>query len=115
MNQTSSSDLKQLILMTLGIIEPYYTVLIILVGLISNSITCFMVASKKLKFGRVNPILISLALSDIGFLISLQFVNMDMFDYDLFNKFEVVCKFTVYLSYLSSFLSVWYLFMIKFV
>ena len=106
MNQTLF-DFKQIVLVTLGLIEPYYTVVIILIGLVGNSITCFMVASKKLKFGRVNPILISLALSDIGFLVSLHVVNMDMFHYDVFNKFELVCKLTVYLSYLSSFLSVW--------
>jgi hypothetical protein len=48
-----------------------------------------------------------LALADNGFLLSLLIVNLRIFDVDLFNKYEIVCKLAVFFTYVSSFLSVW--------
>jgi hypothetical protein len=88
-------------------IEPVYIVALIAIGFISNSITFFVFAFNKVKFERVNAILASLAIADNSFLLTLFVVNLHIFNIDLFNSYEIVCKLTVFCTYISSFLSAW--------
>ncbi len=100
-------ELEYKLLNMLDLVEPYYIVSVILMGFISNSTTFFIFAWNKLKIEQVNSILASLALVDNCFLLSLLVANLKIFNVDFFNKNLVVCKLTVYFTYVSSFLSVW--------
>jgi len=101
------SDTEYKLLQALQKIEPYYIMFIIAIGLVSNSIIFSIFAFNKLKFEQVNSILAALAMADNGFLLSLLIVNLRIFNVDLFNKYDIVCKLAVFFTYVSSFLSVW--------
>ena len=108
MNKTVSQfEFELKLLNALGLVEPYYILSVVLIGFVSNSITFFIFASNKLKTEQVNSILASLALVDNCFLLSLLVANLKIFNVDLFNQNVVVCKLTVYFTYVSSFLSIW--------
>ena len=59
------------------------------------------------RFGKNNIILSILALTDIGFLLSLILINFRHFSFDILNAYELICKLSVYLNYLFGFLSAW--------
>jgi hypothetical protein len=105
MNKTTGFEIK--LLEVLIKVEPVYILALISVGLVSNSITFFAFAFNKVKFERVNSILASLAIADNAFLLTLLMVNLHIFKVDLFNSYEIACKLNVFLTYISSFLSVW--------
>ncbi|RMZ97474.1 growth hormone secretagogue receptor type 1-like [Brachionus plicatilis] len=89
----------QIVLIRLLIqIEPFYIVLVVVVGLIGNTISFGIFLFTKLHHKHSNFILSALALCDNGFLITLFFANINIFNYDLFNTFDIVCKFTVYFT-----------------
>jgi hypothetical protein len=58
---------------------------------------------------KSNKILAALAVSDNIFLISLFAVYLRHFYIDLFNKYSIVCKLTVFSTYVSGFLSAWFI------
>ncbi len=59
------------------------------------------------RIERANSILILLAIVDNGFLISLLIISLKHFDINIFDKFIMVCKATVFFTYAFSFLSSW--------
>ncbi|CAF1030706.1 unnamed protein product, partial [Brachionus calyciflorus] len=90
-------------------IEPYYILTIIIVGLFGNSLSFFLFMFTKLKLEQANYILAALAFADNGFLISLLMVNLKNFlDLNIFDNSQIGCKISVYITYLFSFLSSWY-------
>ncbi|RNA32293.1 thyrotropin-releasing hormone receptor-like [Brachionus plicatilis] len=63
--------------------------------------------SKTLQ--QANYILAALAIADNGFLISLLVVNLKSFvNVNIFDNSQIGCKLSVYITYLFSFLSTWY-------
>ena len=61
-----------------------------------------------LRFEQVNIILAGLAFADNGFLASLLIVYLSRIGINLFDNFMIVCKLNVFLGYVFSFLSTWY-------
>ncbi|RMZ95397.1 thyrotropin-releasing hormone receptor [Brachionus plicatilis] len=104
----NSNDTRYMILQIFNTLEPYYITLLVVVGLIGNSISLTLFLSTKLRSRESHIILSALAVVDNGFLISLFIVNLKHFQFDLFNNNRIVCKSTVYFAYVFSFLSIWY-------
>jgi hypothetical protein len=70
-----------------------------------------------LTLNRSTPafmLLASLAFADNWFLLSLFIVSLKHFhfDIDIVEKSEFICKLTAYSTFISSFLSIWYIFKI---
>lgn len=88
-------------------LNTYYIMFIILIGLIGNSITIVIFWRTTLTHTKKTSFyLISLALSDIGFLVILFFKYWD--DHQVlmtFSKHVIACKLSVYLGYIFNFLS----------
>ena len=117
--------------------EPYYIYVVVIVGLIGNAISFGVFIFTKFRFflspsfflclssffsfclflikmlifnsrlEKTNFILAALALSDIGFLLTLFLVNFKHFSVDFFNEYEYICKVNIYLHYVFGFLSAW--------
>ena len=88
-------------------VEPFYITSLVFIGLICNTVSLFFFTLKKNKYKRSILTLSVLAISDNGFLIALQIIYLNYFDMDFFNKYNSVCKLSVYISYVTSFLSIW--------
>ncbi len=86
----------------------YYTPLIVLGGSIGNILSVLVFFKTKLRKLSSSYYLAALGVSDTCFLLTsfcnwFNFVNA----YNLYNQ-NIFCQFFTYLSYLSNFLSVWY-------
>lgn len=104
----SNEQSSQTILSTIAqFLNSYYIMFIIVVGLIGNSITIVIFWRTTLTHTKKTSFyLISLALSDIGFLVILFFKYWD--DHQVlmtFSKHGIACKLSVYLGYIFNFLS----------
>ncbi|CAF0721707.1 unnamed protein product [Brachionus calyciflorus] len=88
-------------------LNTYYMMFIIVIGLIGNSITIVIFWRTTLTHTKKTSFyLISLALSDIGFLLILLFKYLD--DHEIlltFSKLSIACKLSVFLGYIFNFLS----------
>jgi hypothetical protein len=61
----------------------------------------------KRFFKQTQSFLISLSAVDNGFLITLLVVSLRHYGFNLFDKYEIVCRFTVFFSFVFCFLSSW--------
>lgn len=85
----------------------YYTPIIVLAGSIGNILSVLVFFKTKLRKLSSSYYLAALGVSDTCFLLT-SFCNWFNFvAYNLYNQ-DVFCQFFTYLSYLSNFLSVWY-------
>ena len=91
----------------LNFFEPYYIILIALIGLVGNSISFMLFAFTKLRLKEVHTVLAILALIDNGFLVVLLIINLRHFNINLADEYEIACKLSVFLPYLFGFLSIW--------
>ena len=85
----------------------YLTPLIILLGLITNTLSLLVFLCTNLTKHSSSIYLASLALADNGFLLSLAIGWFGWINIHLFHK-PVLCQLTIYLGSISSFLSVYY-------
>lgn len=81
---------------------------IIFVGLIGNSLSFIVFTRTPLKAHSSSVYLAALAISDSGFLICLLFSWFNFLDINFFHH-QVWCQMFVYLTFVFSFLSVWYI------
>lgn len=108
-------------------IEQYYTIFLIVFGLIGNSICLRVLYMKRRKYvfnvyidftiyyyvinlNRVNDpnfILNALILSDSGFLFWLAVIKLPNFNIKFLDNVELVCKMTPYFMYVFNFTSSW--------
>ena len=87
--------------------EPYYIIIIALVGLVGNSLSFTFFAFTRHRKKEIHMFLATLALTDNGFLIVLVLVTLKHFNIDLMMRYELTCKLSVFLPYLFGFLSIW--------
>jgi hypothetical protein len=104
-NEIQSPSAK--IIRMFNTIESFYITFLVLIGIVCNTLSFCFFLNKKNNNKRSMLIFSVLALSDNGFLFSLQIIYLNYFNVDVFNTYESVCKLVVYSSYVSSFLSIW--------
>ena len=107
MDSNVTLSLIKSINLLLRIFEPFYLFPIIIVGLVGNLTSIRLIITKKLRFEQSNCLIAALALSNSVFLFSLLVVSLSYLNLDVFNHYDLICKLNVYLTYTSSFLSVW--------
>jgi len=89
------------------ILQTYVVPVIIVTGLLGNSI-CFLVfLASPLKRISTSVYLAALAFSDTGFLVCLGIGWLESLDIRLFHK-EGICQITVFCSFVFSFTSIWF-------
>lgn len=87
-------------------IQRYYTPILVLLGLLGNSLSVYVFFGTKLRYSSSSIYLGALAISDSGFLVVVFVPWLRMVHVDLFNRWGF-CQFFTYLGTLCSFLSVW--------
>lgn len=91
---------------TIHTLRLYYTPIIVTLGTIGNCLTICVFLSNKLNNTSTSFYLAALAICDTGYLIY-AFVNwVELTGYKQFD--QEICKFTLYLSQLCRFTSVWF-------
>lgn len=86
--------------------QLYYIPILVHVGILGNCLSVCIFFGTKLQYLSSSIYLGALAISDIGFLITVFATWLDLLHVHFFNE-PGFCQFFVYLGYLSSFLSVW--------
>lgn len=84
----------------------YYLALIIIFGMVGNTLSFLVFTHTHLKLRSSSYYLAALALADLGFLMTLLIVWLNHVGVDLFNR-QGFCQAMVYGSSVSSCLSVW--------
>ena len=87
--------------------NKYLLPIIICTGFIGNTISCAVFLRTKLKRISTSVYLAALSISDTGFLLCLGFGWLHVMGVDLFHT-EVICQIVVYMTFVFSFTSVWY-------
>jgi hypothetical protein len=103
--------MSNLILEYLSLFEPFYIIILVILGLIGNSIAFFVFTQTKLRQQEASYFLAAISLTDTGFLLTLFTVNLQTFNLNIFNSHNYMCKLIVFSTYLFSFLSVWFIVM----
>ena len=85
----------------------YFTPVIILVGTAGNLLSFLVFTATHLKRQSSSVYLASLAIVDIMFLLSLSIIWLSWIKVNLFHRF-IWCQVVVYLTYVTNFLSTWY-------
>lgn len=85
----------------------YFTPVIIVIGVTGNLMSFLVFTTTHLRRQSSSVYLASLAMADIGFLCSLFIVWLSWIKVNIFHM-VVWCQSVVYLSYVCTFLSVWY-------
>ncbi|XP_052778436.1 somatostatin receptor type 2-like [Mya arenaria] len=89
------------------ILQTYVVPVIIITGLIGNTISFVVFLASPLKRISTSLYLAALAFSDSGFLVCLGIGWLESLDIRLFHK-EGICQITVYASFVFSFTSIWF-------
>ncbi|XP_045166533.2 B1 bradykinin receptor-like [Mercenaria mercenaria] len=89
------------------ILLTYIVPLIIITGLIGNTICFIVFVASSLKRISTSVYLAALAFSDTGFLVCLGIGWLESLGIRLFHK-EGICQITVYSSFVFSFTSIWF-------
>ncbi|CAF1068374.1 unnamed protein product [Rotaria sordida] len=84
-----------------------YMAIVIIFGIIGNSISCYVFVRSKLKRLSCSSYLIALSLSDNGYLICLSLIWLENVHLYIFHN-HGICQFGVYLTTVCSSLSVWF-------
>ena len=106
-NQTSTSDVPDSVLRSLIVnLNKYLIPVIISVGLVGNSLSLVVFVATYLNRLSLSVYLAALAVSDSFFLLTMLVIWLNYVKFPLFHR-EGFCQGTVYVSYCSSFLSVW--------
>jgi hypothetical protein len=104
---SGASDMCFKLIDVLDIFHLYYIPFIIFIGILGNILSCIVFLSTHLKMRSSSYYLAALASADLGFLATLFMVWLSNNDgVQLFNK-NGWCQCVVYISSVSSFLSVW--------
>lgn len=85
-----------------------YTGLLVIVGLFGNAYCVIQLRSTNLRRFALSSYLFALAVSDSCFLLSLTMLFFYNLGYAILS-YPTLCQFTYYISYLSCFLSGWYI------
>jgi hypothetical protein len=118
----------------LALFETFFILTVVTVGLIGNTICLAIFRFSKLKYttflfvnicyierillnqfflilreNNSSLILRALAFTDNGFLVTILVTNLHRFNINIYKENDIVCKATIYASYVFSFLSVWYI------
>ena len=107
------SDPKVL-LHIIKILKLFYSPVMIWIGIVSNILICLALKKGKMTRMSVIPFLYALALVDIVFLATLMVVWLQTQGVDLYNK-GGGCQTLTYVSYVCTFLSVWYYAAIRYI
>ncbi|GAB1606512.1 neurotensin receptor type 1-like [Argonauta hians] len=91
----------------IGVLRSYVNPLISTVGIIGNLISIWVFSAKGLRRLSSSVYVQAVLVSDTFFLITILAVWLESFNYMALH-FDGICQGNVYLSYVSSFLSVWY-------
>uniref|UniRef100_A0A8D9B780 Thyrotropin-releasing hormone receptor n=2 Tax=Cacopsylla melanoneura TaxID=428564 RepID=A0A8D9B780_9HEMI len=89
------------------LLQLYYTPLLVGLGSIGNILSVFVFFGTKLRKLSSSYYLSALASSDTGFLVTLFAVWLNMIDIPWFTN-DGICQISIYLTYVCSFLSVWF-------
>jgi len=89
------------------LLDLYFTPVIIAVGIVGNVLSFMVFSTTYLRRMSSSVYLAALALSDTFFLITLFCSWIFNFDVNVWNR-SGWCQFLVYIAYVTSFLSVWY-------
>ncbi|CAF1046400.1 unnamed protein product [Rotaria sp. Silwood1] len=84
-----------------------YMAIVIIFGIIGNSMSCYVFVRSKLKRLSCSSYLIALSLSDNGYLICLCLIWLENVHLYIFHN-HGICQFGVYLTAVCSSLSVWF-------
>ena len=103
----SPEDTYPILYNTVNYLTWYYMPVLITVGLLGNTLSLVVFLATHLSRLSLSVYLAALAISDSGFLISLLFGWMK-YDGWAFFHFNGICQIVVFLSYVCSFLSVWF-------
>ncbi|XP_041361208.1 neuropeptides capa receptor-like [Gigantopelta aegis] len=90
------------------VLYTYILPVIVGSGFIGNSLSIWVFFRKSLRKLSSSVYVLAVLVSDTGFLVSLLFVWLEVLGYYL-NHAQGVCQVLVYLTYVCSFLSVWYM------
>lgn len=90
----------------LSLLNLYYVPVVIIVGIVGNTLSCAVFAGTYLHKRSSSYYLAALAVADTGFLLTLGTVWLAMAGTDLTNK-DGWCQILLYVSSVTSFLSVW--------
>ena len=88
-------------------LDHYFVPLIIMAGTVGNTMSFVVFVATHLKRSSCNIYLASLAIADNAFLLCVFVSWSDKFGVTVYNR-QGWCQLLVYLTYVSSFLSVWY-------
>ena len=86
--------------------QLYLLPVIISVGFLGNSVSLLVLLRTYMRRLSVSVYLASLSVADTVFLATLLIIWLEHLDLRVFNR-QGICQATLYLSYSSSFLSVW--------
>lgn len=103
MNSTASLVLNVIIAIT-----DYYLLMMIVVGLIGNSLSVAVFMGKKLRCLPASHYLTALAIADIVSLLSLIIEHKVVKSFGTEFEAHFFCKSSQYIFYIANFLSVWY-------
>ncbi|KAK6195336.1 hypothetical protein SNE40_000790 [Patella caerulea] len=86
----------------------YILPVIVFTGLLGNAVSCCVFSGRELRRLSSSVYVIAVLGSDSGILIGLLFVWLEVLGYS-FNHRQGICQLLVFLTYVCSFLSVWYI------
>ena len=92
----------------LDVINKYVIPVIVGVGLCGNLLSLVVFMGTYLRKESLSVYLSALAIADSGCLISIFIVWLDIWNVTIFHK-NGMCQFTVYFTYVCSFLSIWFI------
>ena len=88
-------------------LNTYFTPVVIVIGATGNLLAFLVFTVTHLRRQSSSVYLASLALADMGFLVSLFIVWLSLLKIPLFHR-HIWCQTVVYFTYVCTFLSVWY-------
>jgi hypothetical protein len=91
----------------LGILDKYFVPVVVVIGLLGNTTSFVVFTSSFLRRYSSSVYLAALALADNGYLICIFFSWLSHVGVNLYNR-DGWCHVLVYITYVSTFLSVWY-------
>ena len=103
---TTNNGSLSMIIQCLEFLNLYYVLLLIVVGVVGNLLSFLVFTVTHLKYRSSSYFLAALAVSDLGFLITLFFLWLQNIGIDFFNR-QGWCQALIYASSVFSSLSVW--------
>ncbi|XP_046371934.1 lysophosphatidic acid receptor 6-like [Haliotis rufescens] len=108
-NITSSMPPEQTLIYTIAmILNTFILPVIVFTGLVGNTVSCMVFVGKDLRRLSSSVYVLAVLISDTGTLLSLLSVWLEVLGFQI-NHMQGICQLFVYLTYVCSFLSAWYM------